>query len=353
MPTVSCIMRGAATLALGAVAATGCGSQSATGDSANATTPAKGDAMNAVALAQPAQTAPAAASQTALPIAQGLYIADYSRSCSAATELFFYDGRSIGYIQQALPGNNMNSPRDASVEMHTIRRTGTAARGSKEYEADLTGFTRIWLTDDIVSNAGFPIEARGVKPTREGEFVMREGSMSARQMEYDDTTYRKCALPQLSSQMQATVRQFRPQLASGAAPQASASAQTPGTVTSLPIEKGYWAIDMSCAQAIRQADPDGLPDDIPFEHLDEKIDYLGELAVKRYEALGGNRYRLHGRASYGNGEPIEVPSRTDIIVNSRTSFTATSNDSMGSSITRYTHCPTSQIPSAIREIFEG
>lgn len=351
MPRISRTIRVTGVLGLAALAVTACGSQSSASDNADATASAKGSAATAAVLTQAAQTAPAAASQTALPIAQGLYIADYSRSCSAATELFFYDGRSIGYIQQALPGNNMNSPRDASIEAHTIRRTGAAVRGSKNFEADLAGFTRIWLTDDIVPDAGFPVEARGVRPTREGEFVMREGSMSARQMEYDDTAYRKCAFTQLSAQMQAAVRQFRPQL--GVAPRAGAAAQAPGAVTSLPIEKGYWAIGMSCAQAIREADPDGLPDDMPFAYLDAKIDYLGELSVERYESLGGNRYRLHGQASYGNGEPVEVPSRTDIIVDSRTGFTAISNDSMGRSTTRYTHCPTSQMPRAIREIFEG
>lgn len=72
-----------------------------------------------------------------------------------------------------------------------------------------------------------------------------------------------------------------------------------------------------------------FPKPWPFERLDEKIEYLGALAVKLYEALGSNRYRLDGRASYGNGEPIEVTSRTDIIVNSHTSFTTTSNDAWG------------------------
>lgn len=347
MPVISRTIRASAIPGLAAIAITACGSQSSASDGANAATPAKGAAASSAVLAQAAQAAPAVASQTALPITQGLYIADYSSSCASADVVFFYDGANYGYILQALPGDRMNSARPASAEIHHIQRAGASTRGGKDYDSNFNGFTRIWKAESVGN------EVQGVKATGTGRFIWREGSLSARQMEYDDATYQKCVFPQLSPLMQAAVRQYRPQLASGAAPQASAGAQAPGTVASLPIEKGYWAVDMSCAQAIREADPYGLPDDIPFTYLDEKIDYLGALAIKRYEALGGNRYRLHGRASYGNGEPIEVPSRTDIIVNSRTSFTASSNDSMGSSTNRYTHCPTSQIPAAIRESFEG
>ncbi len=115
-----------------------------------------------------------------------------------------------------------------------------------------------------------------------------------------------------------------------------------------PIEPGYWAINMGCAQAIRESDPNGPPDGIAFAYFDQNSEYLGSLGIKRIEALGGNRYRLHGQASYGNGEPIRVPSITDIVVNSRTSFTATSKDSTGSFTTRYLHCPTATIPREIR-----
>jgi len=338
MPAVS---RTSVVLSLAALAVTACGSQSSASD--NAAAPAKG---RAAVPTQAAQVAPAAASRAAMPIEQGLYIGDYSESCAKADVAFFYDGANYGYILQALPGDRMNSPRPARVETHPILRSGASTRGSKDYDPNFDGFTRVW-TADAVGN-----EVQGAKAAGTGRFIWREGSPSARQMEYGDTTYRKCTFAQLSAPMQAAVRQFRPQLTNGAASPAGAGEQTPGNVDFLPIEKGYWAQNMSCAQAIREADPDGLPDDIPFTYLDEKIDYLGALDVKRHEVLGGNRYRLHGRASYGNGEPIEVPSRTDIVVNSRTSFTAMSNDSMGSSTTRYTHCPTSQIPRAVRDIFE-
>lgn len=317
------------TLGFTAFAVTACGSPSSANDSADTAAPATGAAAHAAL----AQAGPAAASHTTLPIEQGIYADVESGGCASAPYIFFYDGKNIGNISQTM-----------GAEVHQIRRVGA---GGKDADADFTGFTRVWKADDMGG------EVQGAKATGPGRFVWREGSPSARQMEVFDTTYQKCAFAQLSTQMQAVVRQHRPQLISAAVPQAASEAQAPGTVALVPIEKGYWAMDMSCAQAIREADPDGLPDDLPFTYLEDRIDYLGQLAVNRYESLGGNRYRLHGQASYGNGEPIQVPSRTDIIVNSRTAFTATSNDRMGSSTARYTHCPTSQIPGAVREIFEG
>lgn len=333
MPIISNAIRAGTVFGLAAFAMTACGSQSAASDNADATAPAKGSAASAAVPTQAAQTAPAAASQMALPIAQGIYADVESGGCANAPYIFFYDGTNIGNVSQTM-----------GAEVHKIQRVG---RGGKDADADFTGFMRVWKADDAGG------EVQGAKATGPGRFIWREGSPSAHRMEVFDTTYQKCAFAQLPAQMQATVRQHRPQLASAAAPQPGAGAPAPGTVATLPIEKGYWAIDMNCAQAIREADPNGISDDIPFTLLDEKIDYLGALAVKRQEALGGNRYRLHGQASYGNGDPIPVPSRTDIVINSRTSFTAMSKDSMGSSTTRYTHCPTAQIPRAIREIYEG
>lgn len=313
-----------------------CGSQSATGDSANAATPAKGDAMNAVALAQ---AAPAAGAQTALPIAQGLYIADYMGSCAAADAAFFYDGGNYGYILQALPGDRMNSARPASAEIHHIQRVGTPTRGSADYDANFTGFTRIWTADSVGS------EVQGVKAAGAGRFTWREGSASARQMEYDDTTYQQCAFTQMSPQMQAAVRQYRLQLAGGAAPRASAGAQAPGRVAFPPIEKGYWAEDISCAAVVRNFD-DYAAGDAPLHFLSDKSGSLSaNFEVQRYEALGGNRYRLHGRWHNENGSEA---GHQDITVASRTRFT--SEGELGG---QYEHCPTSQIPSAIREIFEG
>ncbi|MBB6427171.1 hypothetical protein [Sphingopyxis sp. JAI128] len=342
----------AALIGVAACIVTACGPESSASDRANAA-PARSGTTEGFALAQAAQAAPAVASQAALPIEQGLYIAGYktpegfymsiddgpvpANACAGATDVFFYDGANAGEVGMDESGHWTNNAvrisRVGPARKSLVAELGRASRG----------FTLAW--DAEGERKGFPSLA--LKATGPGQFIhLGLGSLG-------ESNYRKCSFTQLSSRMQAAVRAEQPQMAGAAIPRPSAGGQAPGTVTSLPIEKGYWAVDMSCAQAIREADPNGLPDDIPFTYLDEKIDYLGELAVKRYEALGGNRYRLHGRASYGNGDPIEVPSRTDIIVNSRTSFTATSNDSMGSSTTRYTHCPISQIPRAIREIFEG
>lgn len=194
-----------------------------------------------------AGAAPAAASRTALPIEKGIYFADYSGSCAKATEVFFYDGAAYGYIIQALPGNRMNSPRDAALETHMISRTGASTRGSKDYEPNLVGFTRIWTTDDFISEAGFPMDARGIKAGAAGGFIFREGSMSARRMEYSDTTYGKCAVSQLSPAMQATVRKYRPALANGAPPPGNINTNaqpkpTAGTSSSaIPLQAGYYA----------------------------------------------------------------------------------------------------------------
>ncbi len=218
---------------------------SATQSEANggiATRPASSAVMSSFAAA-----APAVASRTALPIEKGIYYADYSGSCAEATEVFFYDGTSYGYIIQSLPGNRMNSPRDAALDAHNISRTGASTRGSKDYEPELVGFTRIWSTDDFISEAGFPMDARGIKAGAAGGFIFREGSMSARRMEYSDTAYGKCAVSQLSPAMQATVRKYRPALANGAPPSGNATTNaqpkpTAGATSStIPLQAGYYA----------------------------------------------------------------------------------------------------------------
>jgi len=336
MPAIS--LKSAA-LGLTAFAVTACGSQSSASDSANAATPANGAAASAAVLAQAAQTAPAAASQTALPIGQGLYIADYMGSCASADAAFFYDGGNYGYILQAKAGDRMNSARPASAEIYPIRRVGTPARGSRDYDANFVGFMRIWQAEEVGS------EVRGVKAAGAGRFTWREGSASARQMEYDDTTYQQCAFTQMSPQMQAAVRQYRPQLASGTAPQASAGTQAPGRVAFPPIERGYWAEDISCAEVVRNYD-DYAAGDAPLHYLADRSGSLSaNFEVQRYEALGGNRYRLHGRWHNENGSEA---GHQDITVASRTRFT--SEGELGG---QYEHCPTSQIPASIRRDYEG
>lgn len=338
MLTASSILRSVATLAIGAVAVTGCGSQStAASDSANAATPAKGGGTATAAVAL-TQAVPAAGAQTALPIAQGLYIADYMGSCAAADAAFFYDGGNYGYILQALPGDRMNSARPASAEIHRVQRVGTPARGSADYDANFTGFTRIWTADSAGN------EVQGVKAAGAGGFTWRDGSASARQMEYDDTTYQQCAFTQLSPQMQAAVRQYRPLLAGGATSQASAGTQAPGRVAFPPIEKGYWTWSGSCAQAIRGNE---------LIYIDDKT--WSGADILRINALGGNRYRIY-TSFMDDAGPVVAPNLEDndketLTIHSRTSFSGARDDD--DSPTNYIHCPTSQIPASIRRDYEG
>ena len=272
---------------------------------------------------------PAPASPTGLPIAPGLYMADYSRSCSAATELLFYDGASVGFIQQALPGNRMNSPRAASVEAHNIKRTGAAARGSKDFAADLAGFTRIWFTDDMVSPAGFPVEARGIKLVRDGEFVMREGGMSARGMQYDDTTYRKCAFTQLSAPMQATVRQYRPSLANGAAAALSGAAATGAPEPSapagrIPLAVGYYAyVEGSFSTCAKPVITPWYFDGTRFweesDLTDPQHKYTPE--ALKWEMAGADRFRITYRNRDENGRWIPSNSVNEYVITGPQSFT--------------------------------
>jgi len=62
--------------------------------------------------------------------------------------------------------------------------------------------------------------------------------------------------------------------------------------------------------------------------------------VQGFDALGGNRYRMR-KTSFDENDR---PSRADsvITVNGRTSFTNEYGD-------RHTHCPTAQVPRAIRQ----
>lgn len=110
-----------------------------------------------------------------------------------------------------------------------------------------------------------------------------------------------------------------------------------------PIEPGYWAEDASCLDAIRDALEIPL-DQSGLAYFDAQRGWSGRFEVVRYTALGGNRYRMHGRH---HTEVGTEPAQMDILVDSRTSFTE-----QGEFARRYTHCPTSQIPASIRREFE-
>lgn len=110
-----------------------------------------------------------------------------------------------------------------------------------------------------------------------------------------------------------------------------------------PIEPGYWAAGGTCSAVI--ADALEIPiDQTGLSHFTEKQGWSGRFEVLRYSALGGNRWRMHGREHTEIGDE---PAHRDIVVNSRTSFTE-----LGEFGARYTHCPTSQIPRSLRGEFE-
>lgn len=268
---------------------------------------------------------PKTASQTGLPIEQGVYFADYSRSCSAATELFFYDGKSFGYLLQALPGDRMNSPRAASIEAYTILRIAAMTRTSKDYDANLAGFTRVWPTEADA------FQLLGVKPAAAGRFVLREGSVSARRMEIDDTTYQKCATSQLSSRMQATLRQYRPQLAGGtfqqtAGPGATAPARpaTPAIPPRIPLAVGYYAYVegtfSTCAKPV--SNPwyfDGTRFREDSDVFDPKHENTSQ-AVK-WEMVSANRFRITYRTRDEDGRWDPHLSVNEYVITGPQSFT--------------------------------
>lgn len=103
-----------------------------------------------------------------------------------------------------------------------------------------------------------------------------------------------------------------------------AHAPAEGAAVFPPIEKGYYAIGVTCAEAA--ADPTGV-----LMYLDQArvASFDGGWRVQDVEALGGGRYRFRGADMV-------------ITVSSRTTFTDEHGD-------RHTHCPTGQIPRSERE----
>lgn len=107
---------------------------------------------------------------------------------------------------------------------------------------------------------------------------------------------------------------------------AAASAGLPTRAAAFPpIEKGYYAIGVSCAQAL--ADGGDL-----LVYLDDRrfVSFDGGQQVEGFEALGGERYRIRG---------VDLT----IALDGRGGFTSVEYGD------RYTHCPTAQVPRTIRE----
>lgn len=117
---------------------------------------------------------------------------------------------------------------------------------------------------------------------------------------------------------------------------ASAAAAAAAGLAFPPIEKGYYAVGQTCAQAI--ADGGDM-----ISYFDERrlaaID--GALTIEGFDALGGNRYRV--KAVTFNELDQKDRADFDIVISGRTSF---SNVEYGD---RYTHCPTDQVPQSVRQ----
>lgn len=322
--------RGAALLGL-AVAVGACGSQSPAGDSANAAVPAKSPAVNAAA--------------SALPFKQGIYANVEVESCARATSIFFYDGANYGEIGQAQPEvPRRQSATPAYADVYQIHSIGSPDPKSDKFDEHFAGFVRVWTTenaDDLYDSL------MGVKAAGPSGFIKREGGYGATGVYHGrDDSYQKCSFAQLSPQMQAAIRAERPQLAGEGTVQAEVvSAQNPGPIAFPPIEKGYYAINMSCAEAV--ADPY-----MTLTYIDEKriSSSDGHSEILGFEALGGQRYREHSRSRDASGK--WNTSSSVITVKGRTSFSVEhSYESFGEKITdviQHNYCPTTQIPRAER-----
>lgn len=220
-----------AALGLAIFALTACGSESTAASNA-----AQGNAaMSAAVSAQPTatpQAAPAAAA--ALPIEQGIY-ARANQGCARATEILFYDGTNIGEVKTNEEWEGNDGP-SSSVER--IARIGPPrTTPDADFAAASRGFTLAWSAEQ--DGGDFPSLA--VKPAGAGRFARL--SMSGNTIiSYDEDSYQKCGLAQLSPRMQAAIRAERPQLAgeAAAASSAGASASIPAPIAPFNIRPGHY-----------------------------------------------------------------------------------------------------------------
>jgi len=313
--------RGAA-LGLAIFALTACGSESTAASNA-----AQGNAaMSPAVSAQPTATPQAAPAAIALPIEQGIY-GDVERgSCVRARRAFFYDGTNYGYVSPVEPGWNDT----AYFEINRIARVGPPARGSDFYDY-YRGYTLAWITDNPEAEE----DVLGIKAEGNGRIRSIAVSLGPKGDMFSEETFQKCSFAQLSPHMQATIRAERPQLEGGATAHAGAT-PAQGSAGFPPLEKGYYAIGVSCAQAIADGGD-------RLAYLDERrfASFDGGQRVEGFESLGGNRYRIRATSF----DEADNASRADFViaVQGRTSFTNVEYGDV------YSHCPTAQVPRAIRQ----
>ena len=318
----------------------GCGQPS--GENLNQTT----ERRATVSVPAPAPSAGAATKTTALPIEQGIYGWVEKGSCAQTSLVFFYDGANYGYVSPAEPGNNGAS---AYSEVHRIARVAQPTRGSDYYDY-YRGFTLVWNTEnsgDSENDGGL----LGIKAEGNGGLTITEASTGSSGKDMiSQETYRKCSFAQLSSQMQATIRAERPQLAGGAT---ASRPSTPAQAGFPPLPKGYYAVGTSCARAANaEAASDGPSSLARFDA--SALTWLdGGPQIQGFESLGNNRFRVRAR-SYGNGDDDKGTSADFVIrVTGPSTFVTEPGSFLFDRQESFTHCPTDTVPKAVRDWFEG
>jgi hypothetical protein len=270
-------------------------------------------------------TAAAAKPAPVLPIAHGIYIDEMQqRTCGEASRVFVYDGGEIGEIVSGIS----NSANGAFSSFDKITRIGAKGLDS-EYAQYAGGYTIAWTGGQM---EGFPTLA--VKPGKAGDFTRLTTSGNTI-ISFDETPYKRCQFAQLSRALQSTIRAERASLASSVGTAALVSTAT-GKIAFPPLEKGYYAINMGCAQAV--ADGGDM-----IAYLDEKRfgSWDGFTQIQGFESLGANRYRVTDRSQDENGK--WTSGSFVIVVKDRTSFVREEDG------IRHTFCPANQIPASIKQ----
>ena len=337
---------GSKILIYGVMACTSACGQPAAAD-ANQTTDRNSTGSAPVVAARPGVKA------TALPIEQCIYADVVEEGCARASRVFFYDGSKYGLIRQA----DQTDGTPASMDAYQVQRVGSFTPDGIPYGfniRDFQGFAKVWSTE-----IGHPdeygeieVEYVGIKVTGNGSFVKLTSGTAigiGRHLRGEET-YQKCVFSQLSSQMQATIRAQRPQLAGGTTPsQPLASAPTKFP----PLPKGYYAVGTTCARAANaQAASDGPSSLVRFDES-ALAWFDGGPEIRGFESLGNKRFRVRAN-SYGNGGDDKGASADFVIrITGASSFVTEPGSALFDKQEAYTHCPTNTVPQAVRDWFEG
>lgn len=122
----------------------------------------------------------------------------------------------------------------------------------------------------------------------------------------------------------------------------AAPARQSGPVAFPPLPKGYYAVGaVTCAQALAGASADNPPDRLVLFNERTFASFDGGPQIEGFEALGDDRFQVRA-ASYDENDRA---TRADFII----ALQGADGFLIENPAQRYTHCPTSQIPRAIRE----